>query len=62
MSWRIALYEEPQEEATFSGLVLGHLPEAFQSIREHQMKDPFCKTIYRKVIQGDQTEKFQVAK
>lgn len=47
-------YEEPLEGATFSGLILGHLPEAFQSIREHHMKDPFC-TIHRKDVQGDPT-------
>jgi hypothetical protein len=48
-------HEEPLEEVTFSGLVLGHLPEAFQSISEHQKKDPFCRTIYQKVVQGDRT-------
>ena len=42
---------------TFSGLVLGHLPEAFQSIREYQKKDPFCTAIHRKVAQGDSTVK-----
>jgi hypothetical protein len=45
-------YEDLSQEATFSGLVLGHLPEAFQSIKEHQ-KDPFCNNIYTKVVQGD---------
>lgn len=48
-------YEDPLEGATFSGLVLGHLPEAFQSIREHQKKDLFCNIIYQKVIQEDPT-------
>jgi hypothetical protein len=37
----------------FSGLLLGQLPEAFQSIQEHQRKDTFCRTIYQKVVQGD---------
>jgi hypothetical protein len=50
-------YEEPGEGVTFSGLILGHLPEAFQSIREHQKKDPFCTDIHRKVAQGDSTVK-----
>jgi hypothetical protein len=47
-------YEDPSEEATFSGLVLGRLPEAFRSIEEHQRKDAFCN-IYNKVVQGDPT-------
>jgi hypothetical protein len=31
---------------------LQHLPKAFQSIWEYQKKDPFCKDIYPKVVQG----------
>lgn len=54
----IRQYEDPLEGATFSGLVLGHLPEAFQSIKEHQRKDPFCKTIYQKVIEEDHTVRY----
>jgi transposase InsO family protein len=50
-------YEDISGETTFSGLVLGHLPEAFQSIVEHQKKDPFCNNIYKKVVQGDPTVK-----
>jgi transposase InsO family protein len=50
-------HEDPPKEVTFSGLVLGNLPEAFQSVSEHQKKDPFCRTIYQKVIQGDRTVK-----
>jgi hypothetical protein len=46
-------YEDQSEETIFSGLILGHLPEAFQSIREHQKKDPFCNNIYQKVVQAD---------
>jgi hypothetical protein len=45
-------HEEPREEVTFSGLVLEHLPETFQSVSEHQKKDPFCRTIYQKVSKG----------
>jgi hypothetical protein len=33
LTWQ---YEDLLAEATFSGKVLGQLPEAFQSIREHQ--------------------------
>jgi hypothetical protein len=46
-------YEDLSAEATFSGAVLGQLPEAFQSIREHQKRDPFCNNIYQKVVQAD---------
>jgi hypothetical protein len=46
-------YEEPQQEPMFSGLLLGQLPEAVQSIQEHQRKDTFCRTIYQKFIQED---------
>jgi hypothetical protein len=45
-------YDNPSADATFAGLVLQHLPEAFQSIREYQKKDPFCKDLYPKVVQG----------
>jgi hypothetical protein len=34
-------YEEPPQEPMFSGLLLGHPPEAFQSIRQHRKKDLF---------------------
>jgi hypothetical protein len=37
----------------FSGLVLQHLPAAFQSLREHQIKDAFCRQVYEKVKQKD---------
>jgi hypothetical protein len=50
-------YEEPSEPLVFSGLLLGHLPEAFHSISDHQRKDPFCKAIYSKMIQGDSAVK-----
>jgi hypothetical protein len=33
-------YENLSDDATFAGLVLQHLPEAFQSVRERQKKDP----------------------
>jgi hypothetical protein len=48
-------YEDLAAESTFSGLVLLHLPEAFQSIKEHQKKDPFCNNVYQKVVQADPT-------
>jgi hypothetical protein len=32
---------------------LQHLLEAFQSIREYQKKDPFCKDFYPKVVQAN---------
>jgi hypothetical protein len=32
-------HEQPPEADTFSGLVLGQLPEAFKSIAEYQKKD-----------------------
>jgi hypothetical protein len=44
---------EDLAEQLFSGLVLQHLPVAFQSIREHQIKDAFCKEVYEKVKQQD---------
>jgi hypothetical protein len=50
-------YEEPLEETTFSGLILRHLPEAFQSIGEYQKEDPFCNDIYQKVVQADPSVK-----
>jgi hypothetical protein len=43
-------FEEPSDQS-FSGLVLQHLPAAFQSIREHQIKDPFCSDLYQKIKQ-----------
>jgi hypothetical protein len=51
-------YDESPESATFAGLVLAHLPEAFQSIREQQKNDPWCRGIYRTLSQGDQTLKY----
>jgi hypothetical protein len=50
-------YEDLQDANTFSGLILGHLPEAFQSIQQHQKKDAFCNNIYQKVVQADLTVK-----
>jgi hypothetical protein len=50
-------YEDLGGETTFSGLILGRLAEAFQSIQEHQRKDPFCNTIYQKVVQADPSAK-----
>jgi hypothetical protein len=49
-------YEE-LEGVKFSRLILGHLPEAFRSIKQHQKKDPFCMDIYRMVVEGDSTVK-----
>jgi hypothetical protein len=46
-------YEESTEPVTFSGLVLGHLPEAFRSVAEYQKKDPFCREMYQHLEQGD---------
>jgi hypothetical protein len=48
-------YEDLSAETMFSGLVLEYLPEAFQSIKEHQRKDSFCNDIYKKVLHGDPT-------
>lgn len=45
-------FEDIQEQL-FSGLVLQHLPAAFQSIREHQIKDEFCRDVYDKVQRQD---------
>jgi hypothetical protein len=50
-------FEDLPSEVAFSGLILGRLPEAFQSIREHQKKDPECKALYEKVVQGDPAAK-----
>jgi hypothetical protein len=36
-------FEKPTSEPLFAGLVLQHLPVAFLSIREHQIKDPLCR-------------------
>jgi hypothetical protein len=41
-------FEDLPTEGAFSGLILGQLPE-FQSIREHQKKDPECKGSMRKL-------------
>jgi hypothetical protein len=45
-------FEDPPEQS-FSGLVLQHLQAAFQSIREHQIKDAFCSKVYEKIKQQD---------
>jgi hypothetical protein len=47
-------YEDLPEQS-FSGLVLQHLPAAFQSIREHQVKDAYCREVYEKLKQHDST-------
>jgi hypothetical protein len=52
LTWQ---YEDLSAEASFFGLVLQHLPEVFQSIRDHQKKDPYCKDLYPRVIQADPT-------
>jgi hypothetical protein len=39
-------YEDSPEQS-FSGLVLQHLPAAFQSIREHLIKDAYCRGCMR---------------
>jgi hypothetical protein len=46
-------YEDLSVAATFMGLVLQHLSEAFQSIQEHQMKTPFCKDLYLEDVRAD---------
>jgi transposase InsO family protein len=46
-------YDELPDDITFSGLVLGNLPEAFQSIADHQKKDPFCRTLYCQIAEAD---------
>jgi hypothetical protein len=38
---------------SFSGLVLQHLPVAFQSIGEHQVKDARCREMYEKLKKRD---------
>jgi hypothetical protein len=45
-------FGDPSEQS-FSGLVLQHLPSAFQSIREHQIKDAFCSEMSDKIKQQD---------
>lgn len=45
-------YERPASDQ-FSGLVLQHLPAAFLSIREHQIKDPHCREIYNQIRSQD---------
>jgi hypothetical protein len=47
-------YEDLPEQS-FLGLVLQHLPAAFQSIREHQVKDAYCREVYEKLKQHDFT-------
>jgi hypothetical protein len=42
-------YEDVTNE-NFLGLILQHLPAAFQSVREHQKKDQFCRDLYQKVV------------
>jgi hypothetical protein len=37
-------YEDITDE-NFLGLILQHLPAAFQSVREHQKKDQFCRDL-----------------
>jgi hypothetical protein len=44
---------EHSSDCSFSGLVLQHLPAAFQSIREHQAKDAQCLELYEKLKRGD---------
>lgn len=46
-------YEDISADATFTGLVLQHLPEALQSIQEHQKKNPFYKNLYPRVVRPD---------
>jgi hypothetical protein len=48
-------YEEGLKKENFSGLILQHLPAAFQSIKEHQKNDPYCRELYQKVVAGDLT-------
>jgi hypothetical protein len=48
-------YEEVPNEEKFSGLMLQHLPAAFQSIREHQLKEPYCVELRQKVDTSDPT-------
>jgi hypothetical protein len=45
-------YEQASDDS-FSGLVLQHLPAAFQSIKEHQRKDAQCREMYEKIEKGD---------
>jgi hypothetical protein len=40
-------------DGNFLGLILQHLPAAFQSVWEHQKKDQFCRDLYQKVVAGD---------
>jgi hypothetical protein len=48
-------YDEVPSNAKFSGLILQHLPAAFQSIREHQLKDPYCNELRQKIVASDPT-------
>jgi hypothetical protein len=45
-------YEQASDDS-FSGLVLQHFPAAFQSIKEHQLKDAHCREMYEKLKKGD---------
>ncbi|PNF41459.1 hypothetical protein B7P43_G13385 [Cryptotermes secundus] len=46
-------FEKSTSDQLFSGLVLQHLPAAFLSIREHQIKDSCCREIYDKIKHQD---------
>jgi hypothetical protein len=45
-------FEDPVDPS-FAGLVLQHLPAAFQSIKEHQKKDAYCRELYDKLESRD---------
>jgi hypothetical protein len=47
-------------EQSFSGLALQHLPAAFQSIREHQIKDAFCRVVYEVKQQDTAVRNFRL--
>ncbi|PNF27381.1 hypothetical protein B7P43_G17494, partial [Cryptotermes secundus] len=56
-------FEKPTSDQLFSGLVLQHLPAAFLSIREHQIKDPRCREIYEKIKRRDpEVQNYQLLK
>jgi hypothetical protein len=44
---------EDLPEQSFAGLVPRHLPAAFQSIRQPQIKDSFCREMYEKIERQD---------
>ena len=46
-------FEDLPSDRQFSGLVLQYLPAAFQSIHEHQKKDPYCRKLYEEVQRQD---------